>query len=63
MRHCRSGNWQTARSVLTETRHSLRNDSGEQVLDGPSGTLLGYMGSLSWEAPAGWSGYRELTDK
>ena len=31
--------------------------------DGPSQTLLAFMGEHNFKAPDGWSGYRELTEK
>ena len=34
-----------------------------QVLDGPSCTLLDFMRSHDFQAPATWPGYRELTEK
>ena len=32
-------------------------------MDGPSETLLGFMATHSYQAPADWRGYRELTEK
>jgi len=61
--YCRCGDWGTARGILTETRSCRHDDRGQLVLDGPSGTLLGYMESLGWQAPTGWPGFRELTEK
>lgn len=31
--------------------------------DGPSKTLLNYMGGLGYAAPHDWDGFRELTEK
>ncbi|KAK9835000.1 hypothetical protein WJX81_003326 [Elliptochloris bilobata] len=59
----RAGDWATARDILAETRSSRRDDGGRSVVDGPSATLLDFMESHDWAAPAGWSGYRELTEK
>ena len=50
------GHWVEARRGL-EAAMALRPD------DGPSATLLRYMQSWAYTAPAGWAGYRELTEK
>jgi len=31
--------------------------------DGPSKTILEVMGSLNYQAPSDWKGFRELTEK
>jgi hypothetical protein len=51
-----AGDWASARSAL-EAALKLKPD------DGPSLTLLRYMGSLQFKLPADWSGFRELTEK
>lgn len=52
-----SGEWEVARDMLTGTQFLLGDE------DGPSSTLLRYMGDFGYEAPASWKGYRELTEK
>eukprot|EP00928_Gymnodinium_smaydae_P039230 TRINITY_DN26839_c0_g1_i1.p1 TRINITY_DN26839_c0_g1~~TRINITY_DN26839_c0_g1_i1.p1 ORF type:complete len:932 (-),score=180.61 TRINITY_DN26839_c0_g1_i1:84-2879(-) len=49
------GEWTAARRYLTESRMML----GE---DGPSRALLSFMEGTKFEAPAGWSGVRELEE-
>ena len=59
----RNGQWPEARSILEETRIRKHPMSGEDVMDGPSSTLLSFMTQSSFQAPKGWAGFRELTDK
>ena len=40
-----------------------RRPDGSIQLDGPSATLLDFMRSHSFQAPPGWPGFRELTEK
>lgn len=59
----RAGNWQAAAAVLEETRTMRRNGAGDEVVDGPSEALLAVIRDSGGRAPAGWAGYRELTEK
>lgn len=59
----RNGQWPEARSILEETKICKHPMSGEDVIDGPSSTLLSFMAQSSFQAPKGWAGFRELTDK
>jgi len=52
-----AGEWDVAASVFKQTSIMLKD-----ITDGPSCTLLDYMGTLGFQAPAGWPGYRELAD-
>jgi hypothetical protein len=59
----RDGDWPAARAVFEETVAMRRNRRGDPVSDGPSATLLRVMAEHNYQAPAGWAGYRELTEK
>ena len=55
------GNWNIARQKLEEAdRMMVNSDTGG---DGPSRTLLNYMGLREWVCPSDWKGYRPLTSK
>jgi len=59
-----AGEWDVAAQVLGRTRNMLWNAStGRHAEDGPSCTLLEYMRSFNFEAPASWPGWRELREK
>ena len=58
-----SGDWPAAKEVLIECNAARRSLVGESIGDGPSTTLLEFMGKHAFTAPGGWRGYRELTDK
>lgn len=59
----RNGQWSEARSILEETKTRRHPVSGQDVVDGPSSTLLSFMAQSSFQAPKSWAGFRELTDK
>ncbi len=46
-----------------ETLEARRDNAGNVIIDGPSQTLLVFMGKHNFVAPADWQGCRELTDK
>merc|ERR1719428_2501833 len=62
-RNYEAGEWAVARDMLETTRFLLKGRGGEQMEDGPSTTLLTYMKEFDYQSPAGWPGYRELTEK
>lgn len=51
-----SGDWQEAEELLEEADALKPND-------GPTATLLRFMGGFEFQAPDGWAGFRELTEK
>jgi class 3 adenylate cyclase len=59
----KAGDWRRAAAVFEETRASRRDEYGEVVVDGPSEALLAVIREKGGNAPAGWEGYRELTEK
>ena len=59
----KGGDWRLAASIFEETRVMRRNYHGEVVVDGPSDVLLAVIREKHGEAPPGWAGYRELTEK
>lgn len=60
----RSGQWAEAKAVLEETQVMRKHlVSGDDVVDGPSNTLLGVMSQHGHTAPKDWAGFRELTEK
>ncbi|KAK9837998.1 hypothetical protein WJX74_009322 [Apatococcus lobatus] len=58
-----TGEWARARFILEETQASRRDVKGEPVKDGPSTALLNFMTDKGFQAPPGWKGWRELTEK
>lgn len=58
-----AGNWAFARDILNETLSARRDARGCVLHDGPSQSLLSFMGVTSFEAPHGWKGYRVLDEK
>lgn len=58
-----SGDWMSAKRGLESCLHARTSASGQQVVDGPSRTLLDVMAAYGFKAPAGWRGVRELTEK
>ncbi|KAK9817269.1 hypothetical protein WJX72_012075 [[Myrmecia] bisecta] len=58
-----SGDWAAAKVALEETRTMRKGVGEEVVVDGPSTTLLEFMGRSDFVAPADWEGFRELTEK
>jgi class 3 adenylate cyclase len=59
----KAGDWPRAAAVFEETRTVRRDGAGEVVIDGPSEALLAVIREKGGVAPAGWEGYRELTEK
>lgn len=57
------GKWDNARLQLEECRTLRKNLKGETIEDGPSVTLLDFMGNHNFIPPRGWEGFRELTEK
>lgn len=57
------GDWSAAKVGLEACLHKRTNASGQQIEDGPSRTLLEVMAAHGNQAPAGWNGVRELTEK
>ena len=58
-----SSNMQAAVRIASRTHIWILKHTILQVLDGPSCTLLDYMRTHNFCAPASWKGYRELTEK
>ena len=59
----KSGDWPRAAAVFEETRVARRDGAGEVLIDGPSEALLSVIREKSGQAPPGWKGFRELTEK
>lgn len=60
----RSGQWLEASEILQETKVMRQHPTtAEPVVDGPSSTLLTFMGQHNDVAPGDWAGFRELTEK
>jgi len=57
-----AGDWPVARVFLKKSDELMAQVEGFDG-DGPSQTLLNYMGSRDWKAPEDWDGYRPLTSK
>lgn len=57
----KAGDWGTARTHLEKTV-ALHN-AGSRALVGPTNCLLGVLAANNYTAPAGWRGFRELTEK
>jgi len=57
----KAGDWTTARTHLEKTV-ALHN-AGSRALVGPTNCLLGVLAANNYTAPAGWRGFRELTEK
>jgi len=55
-----AGEWNVASEVLRRTRSMLCVDMDE---DGPSRALLDFMSRHDFQAPFGWQGYRERSEK
>ena len=58
-----TGEWARARFILEETQMSRRDVRGQPIKDGPSTALLNFMTDKGFQAPPGWKGWRELTEK
>ena len=58
-----SGEWLAAKALLERADLYMREAAPILGGDGPSRTLLAYMGSQNFEAPKSWKGYRPLTSK
>ena len=58
-----AGRWGEARQLLEATATARCAPGGGTTHDGPSRTLLGVMEAHGYKAPAGWAGFRELTEK
>lgn len=50
-----SGNWQKAKKKFSQTLNMI-----EGVEDGPSKSLLDFMGEYHFESPLNWNGFRIL---
>ena len=50
------GNWVESKHILNDGKTMIPDD-------GPSKTILEVMGSLNYQAPSDWKGFRELTEK
>lgn len=57
-----AGEWMKAKEILRSTR-TYTSVHGEQVIDGPSESLLVFMSTHGFAAPKTWRGFRELTEK
>ena len=51
----KSGNWKVAKEIF--------GACVKEKNDGPSKTLMSYMGRFNFKAPKDWKGYRALTEK
>jgi len=60
--HYLAGEWSQARDILQHTRTTV-NAIDEEVVDGPSESLLEFMRTHGFIAPEKWAGFRELTEK
>jgi hypothetical protein len=58
-----AGDWPAAKVLLERADLFMRESAPVLGGDGPSRTLLAYMGNQNFEAPKGWKGYRPLTSK
>jgi hypothetical protein len=58
-----SGDWPAARHAFEACLAARTNSAGQPVHDGPSATLLEVMAGHGYQAPPGWKGVRELTEK
>jgi hypothetical protein len=58
-----SGDWQAARPAFEACLAGRVDAAGQPVHDGPSATLLEVMVGHGYQAPPGWRGVRELTEK
>lgn len=58
-----SGEWKGAKTLLEKADTMMRDAVPALGGDGPSRTLLNYMGEREFEAPKTWKGYRPLTAK
>ncbi len=58
-----AGDWTTARQRLETSDQLMREAAPALGGDGPSLTLLRFMGEHRWIAPASWKGFRPLTSK
>lgn len=56
------GEWSKARDILQKTKTYV-NALGQEVVDGPSDSLLTVMQKYNYNAPKSWKGFRELTEK
>lgn len=57
------GDWPAARQALELCLTSRTSVAGQHIEDGPSRTLLDVMAGHNYQAPPGWNGVRELTEK
>ncbi len=57
------GDWEISRTFLTESDRIMRNSLPEGDGDGPSQTLLAFMGSYQFIRPSSWTGCRNLESK
>jgi hypothetical protein len=58
-----AGDWPAARAGLEALPTRPSSGGGPPREDGPARVLLSFMGGHGFVAPAGWAGYRELTEK
>lgn len=57
------GDWKGAKVLLERADLYMREAAPTLGGDGPSRTLLDYMGNQNFEAPKSWKGFRPLTSK
>lgn len=58
-----AGDWMEAKSMLEKADGMMAKLVPSQGGDGPSRTLLNYMGNCEFKAPPSWKGFRPLTAK
>jgi len=58
-----AGRWLEARTALESLVTARRSRDGAVIEDGPARVLLTFMQQTGFQAPVGWAGYRELTEK
>lgn len=63
MQAYKTGRWGEANRVLQQCRTMRTDVNGTPLLDGPTDVLLKYMAGFDFQAPATWTGFRELTEK
>jgi len=61
--HYLEGDWVTARKYLERADVLMAEAAPSLGGDGPSKTILSYMGNQGFMAPSSWKGYRPLTSK
>jgi len=61
--HYLDGDWITARMYLERADELMAEAAPSLGGDGPSKTILSYMGNQGFVAPSSWKGFRPLTSK